>query len=54
MTLSAREEQVLRLMTTQGLCTTKQLAHEMGLSPRTVEIYRGGLFHKMHSETLLN
>ncbi len=47
--LSEREKQVLELMT-QGHCTTKELAREMGLSPRTVEIYRGGLLHKMHAK----
>ncbi len=44
--LSEREKQVLNLMLA-GHTATKDIAHEMGLSPRTVEIYRGGLMHKM-------
>ncbi len=44
--LSDREKQVLDLMLA-GHTATKDIAYQMKLSPRTVEIYRGGLLHKM-------
>ncbi len=43
--LSDREKQVLDLMLA-GHTATKDIAFQMKLSPRTVEIYRGGLMHQ--------
>ncbi len=49
-TLSARERQVL-----DGLVTghaNKTIAHDLGISPRTVEVYRANLMTKMQAASL--
>ncbi len=49
-TLSARERQVL-----EGLVSgnpNKTIAHDLGISPRTVEVYRANLMTKMHAASL--
>ena len=49
-TLSAREKDVLT-----GLIegrANKQIAFDLGISPRTVEIYRANLMNKMHADSL--
>ena len=43
--LSQREQEVLEQVV-QGR-TTKEIAHQLQLSPRTIEIYRGHVFEKM-------
>lgn len=48
--LSTREVQVLRLVV-QGQAN-KTIAFELGLSPRTVEVYRAGLMSKMQAKNL--
>jgi two-component system, LuxR family, response regulator FixJ len=48
--LSAREQQVL-----QGLITgnpNKTIAYDLGISPRTVEVYRANLMNKMQATSL--
>jgi len=49
-TLSERELQVLRGVV-QGQAN-KTIAFELGISPRTVEVYRAGLMSKMQSKNL--
>lgn len=49
-TLSARERQVL-----QGVVSgkaNKEVARELGISPRTIEIYRANVMHKMGAVSL--
>jgi two-component system, LuxR family, response regulator FixJ len=49
-TLSARERQVL-----EGLVSghaNKAIAHDLGISPRTVEVYRANLMAKMKASSL--
>jgi two-component system response regulator FixJ len=49
-TLSERERQVL-----EGLVAghpNKAIAHELGISPRTVEVYRANLMAKMQAKSL--
>lgn len=48
--LSAREAQVLKGVV-DGL-PNKAIAYELGLSPRTVEVYRAGLMGKMKASSL--
>ena len=48
--LSDREKQVLKGVV-QGKAN-KAIAFELGLSPRTVEVYRAGLMSKMQARTL--
>lgn len=48
--LSTRELQVLKLVV-QGQ-PNKTIAYELGLSPRTVEVYRAGLMNKMRAKNL--
>lgn len=48
--LSTREQQVLRGLT-NGL-SNKQIALELGISPRTVEIHRANLMVKLEARTL--
>ena len=51
-TLSARELQVL-----EGLVSghaNKTIAHDLGISPRTVEVYRANLMTKMKASSLSN
>jgi two-component system response regulator FixJ len=48
--LSTRELQVLKLVV-QGQ-PNKTIAYELGLSPRTVEVYRAGLMSKMQAKNL--
>ena len=43
--LTNREREVARQLLTGG--TSKQIAREMGISPRTVEGYRGRLMRKL-------
>lgn len=48
--LSQRELQVLdRLVAGQP---NKSIAHELGISPRTVEVYRANVMSKMHANSL--
>lgn len=49
--LSEREHEVFALIT-EGL-STKQIAKELGLSPRTVETHRAHLFAKLEVESLV-
>lgn len=49
--LSEREKEVFALMA-EGL-TTKQIARNLGLSPRTVETHRAHLFAKLEVESLV-
>jgi len=48
--LAPRERQVMRLVVS-GLLN-KQIAHELGVSERTVKLHRGQVMHKMHAESL--
>ena len=48
--LSEREQQVLRGVV-QGQ-PNKTIAYELGISPRTVEVYRAGLMSKMQAKSL--
>jgi two-component system response regulator FixJ len=50
-TLSPREAEVLHCMV-DG-CGSKVIAHKLGLSPRTVEIYRSNLLKKLKVRTSL-
>ena len=49
-TLSERERQVMRLAT-QG-CTSRMIAAQLGISPRTVEIHRAAVLEKTRSTSL--
>ena len=49
-TLSARELQVLEAMVDGRL--NKQIAHELGISQRTVEVHRANVMEKMHAGSL--
>jgi two-component system, LuxR family, response regulator FixJ len=49
-TLSEREVQVLRGVV-EGQAN-KTIAYELGISPRTVEVYRAGLMNKMQAKSL--
>ena len=48
--LSERERQVLRGVVAGQ--ANKTIAHQLGISPRTVEVYRAGLMGKMHAKSL--
>jgi len=48
--LSGREEEVLRRVV-EGV-SNKQIARDLGLSPRTVETYRAHVFAKLEAESL--
>ncbi len=48
--LSEREQQVLRGVI-EGQ-PNKTIAYELGISPRTVEVYRAGLMSKMQARNL--
>ena len=48
--LTAREEEVLNLLV-QGL-SSKQIASELGVSPRTVEVHRGRVMEKMDCRSI--
>jgi len=48
--LSPRERQVMQLVVSGRL--NKQIAHELGVSERTVKLYRGQVMHKMCAESL--
>src|SRR5690606_16340813 len=48
--LSERERQVLRGVV-EGLAN-KTIAYDLGISPRTVEVYRAGLMGKMQARSL--
>jgi two-component system response regulator FixJ len=43
--LTPREQEVLRRLTKGE--TSKQIARDLNLSPRTVEVHRGNVLHKM-------
>lgn len=49
-TLSARELQVLEAMVDGRL--NKQIAHDLGISQRTVEVHRANVMEKMHAGSL--
>jgi len=49
-TLTERERQVLDLVV-EGR-SNKEVAHSLGISPRTVEIYRANVMSKMQAESL--
>lgn len=49
-TLSARERQVLQALV--GGQSNKVMARDLGISPRTVEIYRANVMNKMGAESL--
>ena len=48
--LSPRERQVMQLVASGRL--NKEIAHELGVSERTVKLHRGQVMHKMHAESL--
>ncbi|MDM9558272.1 response regulator transcription factor [Bordetella petrii] len=48
--LSGREEEVLRRVV-EGV-SNKQIARDLGLSPRTVETYRANVFAKLEADSL--
>lgn len=48
--LSERERQVLRGVVAGQ--ANKSIAHQLGISPRTVEVYRAGLMGKMQAKSL--
>jgi len=48
--LSAREHQVMRLLV--GGKQNKSIAHELGISPRTVEIHRARIMQKTQARSL--
>ncbi len=48
--LTERETQVMGLAT-RGL-TNREIAHELGISPRTVEIYRAAVMQKLRADSL--
>jgi two-component system response regulator FixJ len=49
-TLSARERQVLNGLVSGN--PNKTIAYDLGISPRTVEVYRANLMTKMHASSL--
>ncbi|MDR3095690.1 MAG: LuxR C-terminal-related transcriptional regulator, partial [Paraburkholderia sp.] len=51
-TLSVREREVLENIV-RGL-SNKEIARELGLSPRTVETYRANVFLKLEADSLVN
>ena len=51
--LSPRERQVL-VSILKGQTATKQIAHELTISPRTVEIYRRNIRKKFGARTLID
>jgi len=48
--LAPRERQVMHLVTSGRL--NKQIAHELGISERTVKLYRGQVMRKMGADSL--
>jgi FixJ family two-component response regulator len=48
--LSPRERQVMQLVVSGRL--NKQIAHELGVSERTIKLHRGEVMHKMRAESL--
>jgi len=48
--LSPRERQVMQLVVSGRL--NKEIAHELGVSERTVKLHRGEVMHKMRAESL--
>jgi FixJ family two-component response regulator len=48
--LAPRERQVMHLVTSGRL--NKQIAHELGISERTVKLYRGQVMRKMSADSL--
>jgi FixJ family two-component response regulator len=48
--LAPRERQVMRLVTSGRL--NKQIAHELGISERTIKLYRGQVMRKMGADSL--
>jgi FixJ family two-component response regulator len=48
--LAPRERQVMRLVVSGQL--NKQIAHELGVSERTIKLHRGQVMRKMRAESL--
>jgi FixJ family two-component response regulator len=48
--LGPRERQVMQLVVSG--CLNKQIAHELGVSERTVKLHRGQVMRKMGAESL--
>jgi FixJ family two-component response regulator len=48
--LSPRERQVMQLVASGRL--NKEIAHELGVSERTIKLHRGQVMHKMGAESL--
>jgi FixJ family two-component response regulator len=48
--LSPRERQVMQLVVSGRL--NKEIAHELGVSERTIKLHRGEVMHKMRAESL--
>jgi len=50
--LTPRERQVLQQLMSGA--TNKEIARALGLSPRTIEIYRGAFLRKLHARNAVD